>query len=62
MNLDNFIVRPNRRSVEKFAAKAAWKSISEKEIEELHDKISGQTYPGPELQKLKDRLMGTFAN
>ena len=41
MNLDNFIVRPNRRSVEKFAAKAAWNSISEKEIEELHKHVSG---------------------
>ncbi len=33
----------------------------EKEIEELHDKISGQTYPGPELQKLKNRLITSSA-
>jgi len=38
MNLDNFIVRAKRRTVEKFASKDAWKKLSSQDRQELaHD-------------------------
>lgn len=35
MNLDNFVVRPHRRAVEKFAAAEAWRSLSPDDAEDL---------------------------
>ncbi len=41
MNVDNFVVRPKRKSVEKYASEKAWSKISTKEIEELSREVSG---------------------
>ncbi|MGD0185232.1 MAG: DEAD/DEAH box helicase family protein [Roseiarcus sp.] len=41
MSLDNFIVRPKRRFVEKFAAAAPWASISLNEATELVEQVAG---------------------
>jgi type I restriction enzyme R subunit len=41
MNLDNFVVRPRRRSVEKFAAAAAWKVLSTDDQAELASNVAG---------------------
>lgn len=35
MNLDNFLVRPHRRSVERFSSKEAWSALSTDETEEI---------------------------
>lgn len=40
MNLDNFVVRAKRRSVEKFAKKEAWETLSEKDRQELAHEIA----------------------
>jgi type I restriction enzyme R subunit len=40
MNVDNFVVRPQRRSVEKFAKAAAWKSLSADDQTELADNVA----------------------
>ncbi|MBA4110817.1 MAG: restriction endonuclease subunit R [Leptothrix sp. (in: Bacteria)] len=40
MNLDNFVVRPQRRYVEKFAAANAWQSIGQSEQEELLTRLA----------------------
>lgn len=41
MNLDNFIVRPKRRYVEKFQARDAWKDINIEDRLELTEHIAG---------------------
>ncbi|KLU05879.1 Type I restriction-modification system, restriction subunit R [Rhodopirellula islandica] len=40
MNLENFLVRAHRRSVEKFAQKEAWEQLKEAEIQELADEVA----------------------
>ncbi len=41
MNLDNFIVRPQRRTVEKFAKAEAWESLSAESRSELAHGVAG---------------------
>jgi type I restriction enzyme R subunit len=41
MNLDNFVVRAHRRSVEKFAKPEAWNQLSENDVVELADEVAG---------------------
>lgn len=41
MNLDNFIVRPQRRLVEKYAAAAAWTTLPSEALGELAHQIAG---------------------
>jgi type I restriction enzyme, R subunit len=41
MSLDNFIVRPRRRLVEKYAKAAAWKTLGLDEQTELRDEVAG---------------------
>lgn len=40
MNVDNFVVRPQRRYVEKFAKSEAWQQIGADEAEELNTKLA----------------------
>ena len=40
MNLDNFVVRAKRRTVEKFAKKEAWETLSDKDRQELAHEIA----------------------
>lgn len=41
MNVDNFVVRPQRRYVEKFANAQAWGKLGPNDIEELNTKVAG---------------------
>ena len=41
MNTDNFVVRPHRRLVEKYAKAEAWAALSPDELAELSDQIAG---------------------
>lgn len=41
MNLDNFVVRPRRRLVEKYAAEGAWTVLSPEAVAELAQDIAG---------------------
>lgn len=41
MNLENFVVRAHRRSVEKFAKPEAWNQLTENDVEELAHEIAG---------------------
>jgi len=41
MNVDNFVVRPQRRSVERFAKPEAWKALSTDDQTELADRLAG---------------------
>ncbi len=41
MNLENFVVRAHRRSVEKFAKPEAWNQLSENDFLELSDEVAG---------------------
>lgn len=41
MNLDNFLVRARRRSVEKFAKQEAWIQLKEAELQELAEEVAG---------------------
>ncbi|MBB4842161.1 type I restriction enzyme R subunit [Paucibacter oligotrophus] len=40
MNVDNFVVRPQRRFVEKFAKPEAWAALGADEVEELNTKLA----------------------
>ncbi|SPA10657.1 Type III restriction protein res subunit [Cupriavidus taiwanensis] len=40
MNVDNFVVRPQRRYVEKFANAEAWQELGADEVEELDSKVA----------------------
>lgn len=40
MNVDNFVVRPQRRYVEKFADAKAWTQLGPDEVEELNSKLA----------------------
>jgi type I restriction enzyme R subunit len=41
MNLDNFVVRPQRRLVEKYAKPKAWAALSRDELAELSQEVAG---------------------
>ena len=41
MNLENFVVRPNRRLVEKYAKPDAWTTLSGKAVTELSHQVAG---------------------
>ncbi len=41
MNLDNFVVRPRRRTVEKYARPEAWTILSPEALAELADEVAG---------------------
>ena len=41
MNLENFVVRPQRRAVEKYAKPEAWINLSEEELAELSGDVAG---------------------
>ena len=41
MNLDNFVVRPKRRVVERYAARAAWAVLSPEALTELANEVAG---------------------
>jgi len=41
MNLNNFIVRPKRRLVEKYAKDEAWVTLTPEEIAELSHEVAG---------------------
>ena len=41
MNLDNFVVRPHRRLVEKFAKPEAWLALATEAITELSEEVAG---------------------
>ncbi|MCK0439538.1 DEAD/DEAH box helicase family protein [Gordonia alkaliphila] len=41
MNLDNFLVRPYRRSVETYSERAAWDSLTELQTAELIERLAG---------------------
>ena len=40
MNLDNFVVRPKRKSVEKYAKREAWQSLGADDFNELSENLS----------------------
>ena len=41
MNLDNFVVRPKRRLVEKYAKPEAWAALSAEAVAELAHEVAG---------------------
>ncbi|ARP54248.1 type III restriction protein [Alcaligenes faecalis] len=41
MNVDNFIVRPHRRHVEKFAQNDAWETLSAEDFYDLRNEVAG---------------------
>lgn len=41
MNIDNFIVRPHRRCVERFARGDAWTALSPEDFHDLQDEVAG---------------------
>jgi type I restriction enzyme R subunit len=60
MNLDNFIVRPHRRTVEKFGKPEAWKVLSPENRAELAHEVAGlptELEGEPEETKRFDLLM-----
>jgi type I restriction enzyme, R subunit len=60
MNLDNFIVRPQRQSIERYTAQSAWLSLQPDQIQELATNIAGlpTALPSePEEAKRFDLLM-----
>lgn len=60
MNLDNFLVRPKRRTVERFAKQDAWQELGEQDIQELSTEVAGlpsATEPDGEEAKRFDLLM-----
>ena len=60
MNLDNFVVRPKRRMVERYAQAAAWTSLSDEALAELAHDVAGlpsELEPEPEEAKRFDLLV-----
>ena len=41
MNIDNFVVRPHRRSVEKYARSESWAVLTPEALTELSDRVAG---------------------
>jgi type I restriction enzyme R subunit len=60
MNLDNFVVRPKRRLIEKYAQVAAWTKLSDEALTELSHDVAGlpsELEPEPEEAKRFDLLV-----
>jgi len=60
MNLDNFVVRPRRQLVERYATEAAWKSLDDNAYDELAHQVAGlpsELDPEDEEAKRFDLLM-----
>ena len=60
MNLDNFVVRPKRRMVEKYAQAVAWTKLSDEALTELSHEVAGlpsELEPEPEEAKRFDLLL-----
>ena len=60
MNTENFVVRPRRRSVERFAAPAAWAALTPADRQELATEVAGlpsELDPEPEEAKRFDLLL-----
>jgi type I restriction enzyme R subunit len=60
MNLDNFVVRPKRRAVEKYAKADAWMRLSGEALAELSREVAGlpsELEPEPEEAKRFDLLV-----
>jgi type I restriction enzyme R subunit len=60
MNLDNFVVRPKRRMVERYAQAAAWTKLSDEALTELSHEVAGlpsELEPEPEEAKRFDLLV-----
>ncbi len=60
MNLDNFVVRPKRRLVEKYAKAEAWTTLSDEAFVELSNEVAGlpaQLEPETEEAKRFDLLL-----
>lgn len=60
MNLDNFVVRAHRRSVQKFAKPEAWNELDENDFQELAHEVAGlptQLEGEPEEAKRFDLLI-----
>ncbi len=54
MNLDNFVVRPHRRAVEKYAQSGAWTQLGSAELSELAEEVAGlPTELDPENEEAK---------
>lgn len=54
MNLDNFVIRPHRRLVEKFAKPEAWQSLATEALAELSRQVAGlPTELDPENEEAK---------
>ena len=41
MNIDNFVVRPHRRGVEKYAKPDAWRALTPESLTELAHEVAG---------------------
>ena len=41
MNLDNFVVRPHRRAIERYAEPSAWVSLTPEAVTELTTEVAG---------------------
>jgi type I restriction enzyme R subunit len=60
MNLDNFVVRPHRRLVERFREPQAWETVDVGDLSELATRLAGlpaELDPEPEEAKRFDLLM-----
>ena len=60
MNLENFVVRPKRRLVEKYTKREAWVALTDGEVSELAQEIAGlpsELDPEPEEAKRFDLLI-----
>jgi type I restriction enzyme R subunit len=60
MNLDNFVVRPQRALIERFAEQKAWEELSESDMSDLSERVAGlptQLDPEDEEAKRFDVLM-----
>ncbi len=54
MNLDNFVVRPHRRLVEKFSKPEAWKALASEAVTDLSHQVAGlPTELDPENEEAK---------
>lgn len=60
MNLDNFVVRPKRRMVERYAQAAVWTDLTDEAVTELSQDVAGlpsELEPEPEEAKRFDLLI-----
>jgi type I restriction enzyme R subunit len=66
MNLDNFIVRPNRKYIDNFLSRKTWSSLDENQLNEIHTHISSlpteaepfnEFETGTDLEKRFDNIL-----